>query len=100
MDSEAEQRHAERFKTMMRAWLATLPKTGWSGSPTELADTIYLFAKSNQHYVYVPEGKGIARALQPATGAIYAAGWLCTERRTGRGRFIEFKRVAAVRSGK
>lgn len=84
---------AERLKQLIAAWVARLPRGGWSGSPTALADELADLEAERRFYAVVPLARGVGDALAFAAAEIVAAGWRWSERRTGRGRVIEFARL-------
>lgn len=84
---------AERLKQLVVAWVAALPRAGWSGSPADLAGELADLEADRRFYAVVPQARGVGDALTLAAAEIARAGWRWSQRRTGRGRLVEFTRI-------
>jgi len=83
----------DRRRTILVAWLDSLPRTGWAGPATELGDELAAFADKNwPRYAQpiMPVSRGVTVVLERFAGTVAEAGWRVEFRRTSKARTIVF----------
>jgi hypothetical protein len=82
-----------RFRTLMLAWLDSLPPGGWEGTSHELGDALAAFADRNRMVASVPLCP--ARKVAALAGVLADHGFALTRRRSKHARTLRFTRSTA-----
>ncbi len=83
----------ERFRRLLVAWLATLPRDGWTGGAAELFAALDAFEREGRFCAYVPTGSALTKALIREVSTVRAAGFALGTKRTKAARSIVFAPV-------
>ncbi len=81
----------ERFRTLLKRWLAALPANGWEGTSKELGDALYAFGR--QHRLYAAVGVSMGTVLERWGEVLAAEGFTLTTRRTKKARLVRVERT-------
>ncbi len=80
----------DRWKPLLRRFLAKLPASGWRGTIAELEGAVNVDVRAGEWPYFA---QGLTRALNLAAAELAAAGWEVVRYRTAKERGLEFRRV-------
>lgn len=91
MLTDRREQAESRFRTLLSAWLASLPPSGWEGTSHGLGDALAAFAERRQLGAYVPHCPGPRVAA--LAGFVAGRGFALTHHRTKHARTFRLARL-------